>query len=97
MKFTLNGNTCNTWNGNTPLPNEINVISYDPIISEFELLSIICALHGYVTAIDILIGANIDSEKDNDINSVLDAFKLYISPNMPISNYNNVDKRIKKG
>jgi len=53
MKFTLNGNT---WNGNTPLPNEINVISYDPIISEFELLSIICALHGYVTAINILIG-----------------------------------------
>jgi len=97
MKFTLKEiNTWNgkTWNGKTPLPNKINVISYDPIMSEFELLSIICALHGYVTAVDILTGANADSEKENDINSVLDAFQMYISPNMPISNYNNADKRI---
>ena len=47
-----------------------NVLSYDPIMSEFELLSIICSIHGYVTAFDILTGGNTDSEKDVDINII---------------------------
>lgn len=96
-KFTLNKskNTIDYWNGNTILPNEINVISYHPIISEFELLSLICTLHGNLTPFDILTGANSDTEKDNDITSVMTAFQMYIYPKMPLSNYSNSDKRIK--
>lgn len=84
-----------TWNGVKPLPKEINVISYNPTMAEFELLSIICTLHGYVTAFDILSGANTDTEKDVDIVSVMTAFQLYISPKMPLSNYSGSDKRNK--
>lgn len=96
-KFTLNKtkNTADYWNGKKSLPDEINVMSYDPIISEFELLSLICALHGYLTAFDVLTGANSDTEKDKDITSVLTAFQMYILPKMPLSNYSASDKRIK--
>ena len=96
MKFKLNKETPIVWNGKTPLPNEISVMSYNPIISEFELLSIICALHGYLTAFDIITGADSNSEKDIDINTVLHAFRMYIFPRMPISNYSGSDKRIIK-
>lgn len=96
-KFTLNKtkNAAEYWNGKRSLPDEINVMSYDPVISEFELLSLICALHGYLTAFDVLTGADTDTEKDKDINSVLTAFQMYIYPKMPLSNYSSSDKRIK--
>jgi hypothetical protein len=96
-KFTLNKskNVSEYWNGKKSLPDEINVMSYDPVISEFELLSLICALHGYLTAFDILTGANTDTEKDKDITSVLTAFQMYILPKMPLSSYSSSDKRIK--
>jgi hypothetical protein len=96
-KFILNKskNISEYWNGNATLPDEISVMSYHPIISEFELLSLICGLHGYVTAFDILTGANNDTEKDKDITSVLTAFQMYIYPKMPLSNYSGSDKRIK--
>ncbi len=95
-KFILNKskNPSEYWNGKNILPNEINVISYDPIISEFELLSIICALHGYLTAFDILTGADPDTEKDKDMNAVITALLMYIYPKMPLSKYSNSDKRI---
>lgn len=95
-KYILNKNANISWNGTSSLPNEINVISNNPIIAEFELLAIICGLHGYVTAFDILIGADTNSEKDADINSVLAVFQQYIYPKMPISNYYSSDKRIHK-
>jgi hypothetical protein len=96
VKFTLNKSkkSSDYWNGKDALPDEINVMSFHPIISEFELLSIICALHGYLTAFDILTGANSDTEKDKDINSVMTAFQMYIFPKMPMSNYSGSDKRI---
>jgi hypothetical protein len=96
-KFTLNKtkNISDYWNGKTELPNEINVMSYHPIISEFELLSIISALHGYLTPFDILTGANSDTEKDKDINAVMTAFQMYLYPKMPLSNYSSSDKRMK--
>ena len=98
-KFNLNKtkNPAEYWNGKGALPNEINVMSYHPIISEFELLSLICALHGYLTAFDILTGADSNSEKDTDINAVMTAFQMYIYPKMPISNYSATDKRINAG
>jgi len=95
-KFTLNRtkNPTEYWNGKSGLPAEINVMSYHPIISEFELLSLICSLHGYLTAFDILTGADPNSEKDADINAVITAFQMYIYPKMPISKYSAKDKRI---
>lgn len=87
MKFTLKEKI--VWNGKTELPDEINVMSYHPVMSEFELLSVICALHGYLTAFDIMTSSDPESEKYNDIQSVMTAFKMYLSPKMPISNYSN--------
>ena len=87
MKFTLKEKI--VWNGKTELPDEINVMSYHPVMSEFELLSVICALHGYLTAFDIVASSESESEKDSDIQSVMAAFKMYLSPKMPISNYSN--------
>jgi hypothetical protein len=97
VKFTLNKskNPNDYWNGKSSLPDEINVMSYHPIMSEFELLSIISTLHGYLTAFDILTGANTDTEKDKDINSVITAFQMYNYPKMPLSNYSSSDKRLK--
>ena len=96
MKFTLckDKNPAEYWNGKDTLPNEINVMSFHPVISEFELLSIICALLGYLTAFDIMTGADSDTEKDKDIAAAMTAFQMYISPKMPLSNYSGSDKRI---
>jgi len=98
MKFTLSKEKkpAEYWNGKESLPNEINVISYHPTISEFELLSIISGLHGYITAFDIMTGADSGTEKDKDINAVMTAFQMYISPKMPLSNYSGSEKRIIK-
>ena len=95
MKFTLTKDKEVNWNGMKQLPNEIYVLHPHSTMAEFELLSIICALHGYVTAFDILSGADSNSEKDADIASVMMAFQMYIYPRMPLSNYTGVDKRSK--
>ena len=87
MKFILKEKP--VWNGKSELPAEINVISYHPIMSEFELLSVICALHGHLTAFDIMAISESDSEKDKDVQSVMSAFRLYIFPKSPLSNYSN--------
>jgi len=87
--------TVSFWNGVRPLPREINVLSYHDSMAEFELLSILCALHGFVTAFDILSGAHEGTEKDTDITAVMTAFQCYIAPKMPLSNYSNTDKRKK--
>jgi hypothetical protein len=97
MKFIL----CKTqspsdyWNGIKQLPDEINVMSYHPEMSEFELLSIICSLHGFVTAFDLLTGSDPNTEKDKDMISVLTAFQNYIYPKMPLSHYSNKEVRAK--
>jgi hypothetical protein len=73
---------------------EINTVHNDPQMAEFELLSVIATLHG-VTAFDILIGAEEESEKDRDIGEVLGAFQAFIKPKMPQSNYTGKDVRKK--
>ena len=83
------------WNGNKPLPDEIHVPSYDPQFADFELLSILCSLHGCPTAYDLLTGAEPDTEKDRDLRSVMDAFHAYQHPKMPVSNYSQSDERTK--
>jgi len=87
MKFSLKEKI--PWNGKTELPDEINVMSYHPVISEFELLSVICALHGHLTAFDIMARSDPESEKDKDVQAVITAFQMYISPKSPLSNYSN--------
>jgi hypothetical protein len=93
MKYTLH-QPC-TWNGQQALPAEINVIHSHPQMAEFELLSMICALHGYVSAFDILTGAEQGSEKDIDLSAVQEAFQAYLFPKMPLSHYSGSDKRNK--
>ena len=97
MKYTLNKlvNPSEYWNGVKSLPDEINVMSYHPPMSEFELLSILCTLHGCPTAYDLLTGSVPDTEKDSDISSIMTAFQYYLHPKMPPSNYTESDKRLK--
>lgn len=92
MKFIQASQT--PWHGQKPLPAEINTVHNDPQMAEFELLSVIATLHG-VTAFDILIGAEEESEKDRDIGEVLGAFQAFIKPKMPQSNYTGKDVRKK--
>lgn len=92
MKFIQSAQT--PWHGRKPLPAEINTVQNEPQMAEFELLSVIATLHG-VTAFDILIGAEEESEKDRDIGEVLGAFQAFIRPKMPQSNYTGKDTRKK--
>jgi hypothetical protein len=97
MKFTLHHDTNSDtyWNGAKPLPTTIHVPSYDIFMAELELLSIICSLHGHLTAFDILTGADAGTEKDRDMTAVLTAFQRYLYPRMPLSRYGPNDKRMK--
>jgi hypothetical protein len=97
MKFTLHHdkNPSSYWNGKKSLPADIHVLSYDPSVAEFELLTILSSLHGFVSAFDILTGAGEGTEKDRDIDAVMTAFQMYVYPKMPISNYGTDDKRIR--
>lgn len=96
MKYTLYDKKDQTyWNGMKPLPDEIFVIHSQPQQAEFELLSIIAGLHGYITAFDMITGSEEGTEKDRDINAVLKAFQQYIYPRMPLSMYTSSEKRIK--
>lgn len=93
MKFTQSAKTA--WNGQKPLPAEINTVQNQQDLAEFELLSVIATLHG-MTAFDMLTGAEEGSEKDRDIGEVLEAFQAFVKPKMPRSNYTGKDKRIRK-
>ena len=92
MKFTLPHRNFE-WNGAKPLPSEIHVISQDLVTAELELLTILCRLHGHLTAFDMLTGADPATEKDADITSLMTAFQQYVAPRMPISNYTVKDMR----
>lgn len=95
MKYTLTKDKLPSsyWNGAKSLPDTIHVISQNIHVAELELLTILCTLHGHVTAFDILTGAEPATEKDADLNSVLTAFQQYVYPKMPLSNYTGEDKR----
>lgn len=93
MKFTRSKPI--EWHGSKELPMEINTIHNQVNLAEFELLSVLAALHG-LTAFDMLTGAMEGSEKDRDINEVLDAFQIYMKPKMPTSNYTSKDVRSKR-
>jgi hypothetical protein len=96
MKYTLATDkpSASYWNGDKPLPSTIHVISHNIHVAELELLTILCTLHGKVTAFDILTGAEPATEKDADLNSVLTALQQYVCPKMPLSNYTESDSRV---
>ena len=96
MKYTLATDKAPSsyWNGDKSLPPTIHVISHTIHVAELELLTILCTLHGKVTAFDILTGAEPATEKDADLNSVLIALQQYVYPKMPLSNYTESDKRV---
>jgi len=94
MKFTKT-KIVPSWHGSKPLPVEINTVQNQLDLAEFELLAVISVLHG-ISAFDIMTGAVEGSEKDRDINEVLDAFQAYVKPKMPLSYYTHKDERIKK-
>lgn len=96
MKYTLAHDKIPSsyWNGEKPLPSTIHVISHSIHVAELELLTILCTLHGKVTAFDILTGAEPTTEKDEDLNAVLTALQQYVYPKMPLSNYTESDKRV---
>jgi hypothetical protein len=96
MKYTLAHDKAPSsyWNGEKPLPPTIHVVSHTIHVAELELLTILCTLHGKVTAFDILTGAEPETEKDADLNAVLTALQQYVYPKMPLSNYTDSDKRV---
>ena len=96
MKYTLATDKMPSsyWNGDKPLPSTIHVISHSIHVAELELLTMLCSLHGKVTAFDILTGAEPATEKDADLNSVLTALQQYVCPKMPLSNYTESDCRV---
>ncbi len=95
MKYTLSARPA-TWNGLQELPSEIHTLQSTPALSEFELLSAVCRLHGFVCAFDLLMGAEQGTEKDTDLDAVSTAFQAYLSPKMPLSMYSQQDTRIQK-
>jgi len=90
MKFTLyraQQAPSEYWNGRQPLPDELHVISPVLASAEFELLALVCALHGWLTPFDLLSGAEPDTEKDRDMVAILTAFQWYVYPRMPLTRY----------
>jgi hypothetical protein len=94
MKFSLSA-SLDSWNGIRSLPAEIAVRSPTRMGAEFELLQVICGLHGYITAFDLLTGSEGGSEKDQDMECILQAFQAYLRPSMPLSHYSGSEKRLK--
>lgn len=88
MKYTLSS-VLPQWNGKHPLPSTIHTVTTEPrMMAELELLMILCGIHGHVTALDILTGADTQTEKDADLDMILTVFQAYIGPHtMPLSGY----------
>lgn len=82
------------WNGVRELPGEICVRSSVRKEAEFELLQVLCGLHGYVTAFDLLTGSDPDTEKDADLTCILETLQGYLYPTMPLSHYLGSQKRM---
>jgi|LauGreDrversion4_2_1035121.scaffolds.fasta_scaffold265736_2 hypothetical protein len=82
------------WNGKRELPDEIQVVSPLLSMAEFQLLGILCSLHGYMSPFDLLTGSESNSEKDRDIIAILTAFQWYIYPRLPLTHYTVDEKRI---
>ena len=100
MKFTLHTSRqlpTEYWNGKHLLPHEINVTSPTIEMAEFQLLAILCNLHGKISPFDLLTGCEPDTEKDSDMIVILTAFQWYIYPRMPLSAYSVSGSRLYHG
>lgn len=100
MKFTLHRSQqapAEYWNGRNGLPDELHVTSPVIAVAEFELLGLLCSLHGWLTPFDILTGGDPDTEKDRDMVAVLTAFQWYVYPRMPLTRYRGSGARMLVG
>ena len=97
MKFILHRvrqDPSQYWNGRQALPEELTVQSASLPLAEFQLLALLCALHGGMSPYDILTGSEPDTEKDKDIIAILTAFQWYVYPRMPLTAYTVRGKRV---
>lgn len=85
------------WNGKQQLPDELHVTSPTISIAEFQLIALLCSLHGWITPYDLLTGTDENTEKDRDIVAILTAFQWYVYPRMPLAGYSASGKRIGGG
>jgi hypothetical protein len=97
MKFSLykqRQDPSEYWNGRQGLPEELHVAS--PVIAqaEFQLLALLCSLHGGMTPFDLLTGCEPDTEKDRDMIAILTAFQWYLHPRMPLTAYSATGGRM---
>jgi hypothetical protein len=100
MKFTLHRSKqapAEYWNGRNGLPDELHVTSPVIAVAEFELLSLLCSLHGWLTPFDLLSGAEPATEKDRDMIAVLTALQWYVYPRMPMTRYTVTGARVPEG
>lgn len=100
MKFTLYTTRqlpTEYWNGKQTLPSEIHVASHGIGLAEFQLLALLCGLHGKISPYDLLTGCESDTEKDKDLIAILTAFQWYVYPRMPLSSYTSTGGRIRGG
>ncbi len=94
LLYTATQSPAQYWNGKLSLPEEIQVVSPSLPLAEFQLLGILCSLHGHMSPFDLLTGSESNSEKDRDIIAVLTAFQWYLYPRMPLTHYTADEKRI---
>lgn len=100
MKFTLHRSQqapAEYWNGRQALPDELHVTSPVIAVAEFELLSLLCSLHGWLTPFDLLSGAEPATEKDRDMVAILTALQWYVYPRMPLTRYTGLGARVPEG
>jgi hypothetical protein len=81
------------WNGRQALPDELSVQSPTHGLGEFQLLALLCSLHGGMSPYDLLTGSEPDTEKDRDMIAILTAFQWYVYPRMPLTAYTASGKR----
>lgn len=82
------------WNGSSTLPMEVTVLSPTLPMAEFQLLTILCTLHGRISPYDLLTGSEPDTEKDRDMIAILTALQWYLYPRMPLTGYSPQGTRI---
>jgi hypothetical protein len=100
MKFVLHRlrqNPSEYWNGRQALPDELTVQSPTLAMAEFQLLALLCSLHGRMSPYDLLTGCEPDTEKDRDMVAVLTAFQWYSHPRMPLTAYTGSGARRAEG
>jgi hypothetical protein len=97
MKFQLHRlqqDPSQYWNGRQALPDELTVQNPSLRMAEFQLLTLVCSLHGGMSPYDLLTGSEQDTEKDRDMIAILTALQWYVYPRMPLTAYSPSGRRL---